>query len=112
MTVSLIVPGFIDRISHLFFFILSFPKSDDIAGIIDDAKRTTADAAKTNSDTLKRLNDIQAEISKINLPTGGSNLGGVLDDVDKTGNIIYTQFFFPVKVQKKIDNITCLFYIM
>lgn len=64
----------------MFFFV-----SDDIANMIDEAKRKAAAANGTARDTMNRLNDIRSELDKINVPSGGSNLGGVLDDVDKTG---------------------------
>ena len=53
--------------------------------MIDEAKRKAAAANGTARDTMDRLNDIRSELDKINVPSGGSNLGGVLDDVDKTG---------------------------
>uniref|UniRef100_UPI0037E92AE9 laminin subunit alpha-3-like n=1 Tax=Semicossyphus pulcher TaxID=241346 RepID=UPI0037E92AE9 len=57
---------------------------DDIANVIDEAKKKAAAANDTAKDTMDKLNNIKNEISRINVPSGDSNLGGVLADVDKS----------------------------
>lgn len=57
---------------------------DDIADMIDEAKRKAAAANGSATDTMDKLNDIKKEIEKINISPGDSNLGSVLDDVDQT----------------------------
>lgn len=62
--------------------------SDDIANMIDEAKRKAAAANGTARDTMDRLNDIRSELDKIKVTPGDSSLGGVLDDVDRTGEFL------------------------
>lgn len=56
--------------------------------MIDEAKRKAASANGTASDTMDKLNAIKKEIDKISVTPGNSNLGGLLDDVDKSGEIL------------------------
>ena len=69
----------------VFFF-----KSDDIAGIIDEAKRKAASANDTSADTMDKLNVIKDEVDKIKVTPGSSNLSDVLDDVGEKGQIFCT----------------------
>lgn len=67
--------------------ISTFSDSDDIGGVIDEAKRKAAAANDTTSKTLDKLNTIKKEIDNINVTPGDSNLGNMLEDVDKSGEI-------------------------
>ncbi|KAJ8337031.1 hypothetical protein SKAU_G00382510 [Synaphobranchus kaupii] len=60
-------------------------KRDDVADMIDAAKRTAANANDTAKDVLDQLNGIRDEVDKMNIsaPTD-SNLDDVLSDVDKS----------------------------
>ncbi|KAM9845354.1 laminin subunit alpha-3-like [Aulostomus maculatus] len=59
-------------------------RRDDIANMIDEAKRKAAAANDTASDTMDKLNAIRKEMDKISVSPVDSNLGGVLDNVDKS----------------------------
>lgn len=59
--------------------------SDDISGMINEAKRKADDANSTARDTMDRVSQIQSEIDKIKVSPGNSNLSNVLNDVDQTG---------------------------
>ncbi|CAN9502837.1 unnamed protein product [Ophioblennius macclurei] len=63
---------------------LNNAKKDGIADMIEEAKRKATEANDTASGTMDRLNDIKKELDKIKLSPSGSNLDGVLDDVDKS----------------------------
>ncbi|XP_029970340.1 laminin subunit alpha-3-like isoform X2 [Salarias fasciatus] len=56
----------------------------DIGNMIDEAKRKAAAANDTAFDTMGRLDEIKKELDKIKLSPSGSDLGGVLDDVDRS----------------------------
>lgn len=53
--------------------------------MIDEAKTKAASASDSASNTMDKLNDIKTEIDKISLTPVDSNLGNVLDNVDKSG---------------------------
>ncbi|XP_058487895.1 laminin subunit alpha-3-like isoform X2 [Solea solea] len=57
--------------------------NDDIRNMIDEAKRKAAAANDTASDTTDKLNAIKKEIDKISVTPVDSNLGNILDNVDK-----------------------------
>nr|XP_696031.6 laminin subunit alpha-3 [Danio rerio] len=57
---------------------------DDIAKIIDAAKKTAAAANRSTSDTMDQLNDIKAEVKKISITPTVSNMDNVLNNVDMT----------------------------
>ncbi|KAJ8372354.1 hypothetical protein AAFF_G00290230 [Aldrovandia affinis] len=59
-------------------------KGDDIADMIDDAKKTAADANSTTNDAMNRLDAIRKEVDKINILPLDSNFDNVLSDVDKS----------------------------
>ncbi|KAF0046927.1 hypothetical protein F2P81_000560 [Scophthalmus maximus] len=59
-------------------------KRDDIGNMIDEAKTKAASASDSASNTMDKLNDIKTEIDKISLTPVDSNLGNVLDNVDKS----------------------------
>ncbi|XP_077580678.1 laminin subunit alpha-3-like [Stigmatopora nigra] len=59
-------------------------RRDDIADMIDNAKRKAASANDSASDTLDKLDAIRKEMDKITVTPGNSNLGALLDDVDQT----------------------------
>ncbi|XP_037132642.1 laminin subunit alpha-3-like isoform X1 [Syngnathus acus] len=59
-------------------------RRDDIADMIDEAKRKAALANGSASDTMDKLDAIRKEMAKINVSPGDSNLGGALDDVEQT----------------------------
>ncbi|XP_054482290.1 laminin subunit alpha-3-like [Anoplopoma fimbria] len=59
-------------------------RPDDITDMIDEAKRKATSANNTATTTMDKLNAIKKEIGKISVPTGDSNLGNVLDDVDQS----------------------------
>lgn len=80
-------PEFI-HYSSSFPLITHFFKSDDISNMIDEAKRKAASANDTASDTMDKLNTIRNEIDNLSVTPGDSNLGGLLDDVDKSGEIL------------------------
>lgn len=81
----------------------SFFNSDDIGGVIDEAKRKAASANGTAGDTLDRLNAIRKEIDKISVTPVDSNLSNILDDVDQSGEILNLSFFF-LRLWYKITN--------
>lgn len=56
--------------------------------MIDEAKRKAALASDTASNTMDTLNDIKEEMKKISVIPVDSNLGSVLDDVSKSGEIL------------------------
>ncbi|KAK6302715.1 hypothetical protein J4Q44_G00270700 [Coregonus suidteri] len=57
---------------------------DDIGYMLDEAKRKAASANDTASTTMDRLNAIREEVDKINVMPSDSNLGSIMDDVDKS----------------------------
>ncbi|CAJ1072333.1 laminin subunit alpha-3-like [Xyrichtys novacula] len=57
---------------------------EEIADMIDNAKKMTTDASETTKDTMNRLDDIKKELAKINVPSGDSDSGDALDDADKS----------------------------
>ncbi|XP_035285918.1 laminin subunit alpha-3-like isoform X12 [Anguilla anguilla] len=59
-------------------------KRDDVADMIDAAKRTAANANDTAKDAMDRLNAIKDEVDKINVLPTDPNLDNVLNDVDKS----------------------------
>ncbi|XP_075877558.1 laminin subunit alpha-3-like isoform X2 [Nelusetta ayraudi] len=84
-------------------------KTDDISGMIDDAKRKAADANSTASNTMNRLNDIQKEIDKIKVTPANSNLSNVLNDVDQTvKNLLNTIPSLNDKISE-VENLTSQF---
>lgn len=76
------------HISSSFPLITNFFKSDDIGGMIDEAKNKAATANDTASNTMDKLNAIRKEIDKISVTPVDSNLSSVLDDVDQSGEIL------------------------
>ncbi|XP_072567322.1 laminin subunit alpha-3 isoform X1 [Paramormyrops kingsleyae] len=62
---------------------LSKIKRDDIADIIDNAKRTTASANDTANDALDKLKKLQSEIDNITVPQADS-FDDILKDVDQS----------------------------
>lgn len=71
-----------------FSLVAYFFQSDDIGRMIDEAKRKAASANETASTTMDKLNDIKKEIDKISISPVDSNLSGVLDSVDQSGEIL------------------------
>ncbi|KAG7214822.1 hypothetical protein INR49_010714 [Caranx melampygus] len=59
-------------------------RRDDIANMIDEAKRKAALANDTASNTMNKLDDIKKELDKINVSPVDPNLSNVLDNVDKS----------------------------
>ncbi|XP_057713314.1 laminin subunit alpha-3-like isoform X2 [Corythoichthys intestinalis] len=59
-------------------------RRDDLADMIDNAKRKAASANDSASDTMDKLDAIKKEMDKISVTPGDSNLGSLLDDVDQT----------------------------
>ena len=53
--------------------------------MIEEAKKKAAAAENMTSDTLDKLNAIKKEIDKIKVTPVDSNLGNILDNVDKSG---------------------------
>ena len=53
--------------------------------MIDEAKRKAASANSSTANTVDRLKDIKGELDKIKVTPGDSNLTGIMDDVDKSG---------------------------
>lgn len=53
--------------------------------MINEAKRKAAAANDSAANTMDRLDDIKKEIEKISLSPVDSNLGNILDIVDKSG---------------------------
>ena len=75
--------------------------------MIDEAKRKAATANDTAGKTMDKLNEIRNEIDKISVTPGDSNLGNVLNEVDKSGEILKkmslgTVFFFYFMVQNNL----------
>lgn len=68
---------------------------DDIADIINNAKRTSASANDTANDALDKLKKLQSEIDNITVPQTDS-FDDILKDVDQSGKcpdwlfILYT----------------------
>ncbi|XP_034559528.1 laminin subunit alpha-3-like [Notolabrus celidotus] len=89
--------------------LLDNTKQGDLAGMIDSAKKMAADASKINSDTMDRVNNIKEEIEKINVPAGGANLGGVLDDVDKSVNDLLNAIPSLNDKISEVENLTSQF---
>uniref|UniRef100_A0A8C4F1H6 Laminin subunit alpha 3 n=1 Tax=Dicentrarchus labrax TaxID=13489 RepID=A0A8C4F1H6_DICLA len=84
-------------------------KSDDIGGMIDEAKRSAASANDTASDTMDKLNAIRKEIDKINVSPVDSNLSSVLDDVDQSvKNLLKTIPSLNDKISE-VENLTSQF---
>ncbi|XP_055359510.1 laminin subunit alpha-3-like isoform X2 [Betta splendens] len=63
---------------------LNVTKRDDIAKMLDDAKRKAASANDTASGTMDKLNQIRKEINKISVTPVDSNLTNVLNNVDQS----------------------------
>lgn len=84
-------------------------QTDDIADTIDDAKKKALAANNTASDTLNRLNDVKNELNKINVPAGGPNLDGVLDDVDKSVKDLLNTIPSLNNKISEVDNLTSQF---
>ncbi|XP_044224545.1 laminin subunit alpha-3-like isoform X2 [Thunnus albacares] len=63
---------------------LNDAKRDDIANMIDEAKRKAASANDSASNTMDKLNAIKKEIDKISVSPVDPNLSNVLDDVDQS----------------------------
>ena len=61
--------------------------------MIDKAKQKAASANSSTANTVDRLNDIKDELDKIKVTPGDSNLTGIMDDVDKSGEGEETTFF-------------------
>ncbi|XP_041914213.1 laminin subunit alpha-3-like isoform X1 [Alosa sapidissima] len=57
---------------------------DDIANMIDEAKKAAAVASDTATNAMGRLDDIKKEVEKINVGPGDSNLDSVLNEVDNS----------------------------
>lgn len=89
--------------------ISTFFDSDDIGNVIDEAKRKAASANDTASNTLDKLNTIRKEIDNINVTPVDSNLGNVLDDVDKSGEIYKLFKNFIVQNKQFHYNVSTLF---
>ncbi|XP_008332400.1 laminin subunit alpha-3 isoform X3 [Cynoglossus semilaevis] len=64
---------------------------DDIENMINEAKRKAAAANDSAANTMDRLDDIKKEIEKISLSPVDSNLGNILDIVDKSVNDLLTK---------------------
>lgn len=56
--------------------------------MIDEAKNKAAKANDTASNTMDKLNGIRKEIEKISVAPVDSNLSGVLDNVDQSGEFL------------------------
>lgn len=59
-------------------------KRDDVADMIDAAKRTAANANDSATGTMDRLNAIKDEMGKISALPTDPNLGNILDDVENS----------------------------
>ncbi|KAK7945606.1 hypothetical protein WMY93_001334 [Mugilogobius chulae] len=57
---------------------------DDIAKMLEEAKRKGTSANDSATNTLDRLDEIQKELDKINISPADSNSSGILDDVDQS----------------------------
>ncbi|XP_055084301.1 laminin subunit alpha-3-like isoform X1 [Periophthalmus magnuspinnatus] len=57
---------------------------DEIAKMLEEAKRKAASANDTAKSTLDRVDEIQKELDKINISPVDSNTSGLLDDVDQS----------------------------
>lgn len=93
------------NISSVFCLIAHLPHADDIANMIDEAKRKAALANDTATNTMNKLDDIEKELKKIHVSPVDTNLSSVLDNVDKSGDL---------KMSHAHMSILCLFlwYIM
>ncbi|XP_073347774.1 laminin subunit alpha-3-like [Pagrus major] len=84
-------------------------KRDDIANMIDEAKRKAAAANGASSDTMDKLNDIKNELDKISVTPGNSNLGGVLNDVDQTVKTLLNTIPSLNDKISEVENLTSQF---
>lgn len=75
-------------------FTFVFINSDDIGGLIDDAKKKAASANQTARNTMDRLQAIGKEIDKISVTPVNSNLDNVLENVGQSGEILNFSIFF------------------
>lgn len=75
-------------------FTFVFINSDDIGGLIDDAKKKAASANQTASNTMDRLQAIKKEIDKISVTPVNPNLDNVLENVGQSGEILNFSIFF------------------
>ncbi|KAM9349369.1 laminin subunit alpha-3-like [Symphorus nematophorus] len=86
-------------------------KRDDIANMIDEAKRKAAAANDTAGDTMNKLNTIREEINKISVTPGDPNLGNVLNDVDKTVKDLLNEIPSLNDKISEVENLTSQFSI-
>ncbi|XP_042353016.1 laminin subunit alpha-3-like [Plectropomus leopardus] len=82
---------------------------DDISDMIDEAKQKAAAANDTAKNTMDKLNDIKKEMAKISVTSGDSNLGGVLDDVNKTVKDLLNKIPNLSDKISEVENLTLQF---
>ncbi|KAJ8267959.1 hypothetical protein COCON_G00131310 [Conger conger] len=81
-------------------------KRDDVAAIIDAAKRTAANANDTAEDAMNRINDIKDELKKINVLPTDPNLDNVLNEVDKSVKNLTNTIPNLLDKIRKIDDLS------
>ncbi|XP_029380661.1 laminin subunit alpha-3-like isoform X2 [Echeneis naucrates] len=84
-------------------------KRDNVSHMIDEAKRKAALANNTASNTMDKLNDIKKEIDKISLTPVDSNLGNVLDSVDKSVKDLLNTIPSLSNKISEVENLTSQF---
>ncbi|XP_071346604.1 laminin subunit alpha-3-like isoform X2 [Trachinotus anak] len=84
-------------------------KRDDIGNMIEEAKRKAALANDTASNTMDKLNDIRKEMDKISVTPGDSNLGNVLENVDKSVKDLLNTIPSLTNKISEVENLTSQF---
>ncbi|XP_062260014.1 laminin subunit alpha-3-like [Platichthys flesus] len=81
-------------------------KRDDIGTMIDEAKEKAASANDKASDTMDKLAAIQKEIDKISVTPVDSNLGNILENVDKTVKELLNTIPSLTNKISEVENLT------
>ncbi|XP_060941018.1 laminin subunit alpha-3-like isoform X2 [Limanda limanda] len=81
-------------------------KRDDIGIMIDEAKKKVASANDKTSDTMDKLAAIQKEIDKIKVTPVDSNLGNILDNVDKSVKDLLNTIPTLTNKISEVENLT------
>ncbi|XP_034469915.1 laminin subunit alpha-3-like, partial [Hippoglossus hippoglossus] len=81
-------------------------KRDDISIMIEEAKKKAASANNTTSDTMDKLNAIKKEVDKIRVTPVDSNLGNILDNVDKSVKDLLNTIPSLTSKISEVENLT------
>ncbi|XP_028329557.1 laminin subunit alpha-3 isoform X2 [Gouania willdenowi] len=83
---------------------------ENIQDLIDNAKAKAAAANDSTGLTMDRLNAIRKELDKINVSPVDTNLGNVLDDVDKTVKNLWNTIPSLSDKISEVTNLTTQFF--